>query len=138
MRNVVVLCAVTAAAVLLPAGAAHAACKTGLTNVYSDRYVTAKVVTSWCYSNGNVTSRNSLPSASVTNLGYFLGLRESDAEWTYSACHRFNGYPKHNCLTRRQFSFGYAYKSLAPKIGICIATRIYGNGAHHRAITTTC
>lgn len=117
---------------------AHAACKSGLTNVYKDRYLTAKVVTSWCYSRGNVTSRHSVPSASPTNLGFAMGLRESTAEWTYSACHSFNGYRTHNCLTKRQFTFSNRYGPLAPKIGVCIATRIYGNGAHRRAITTNC
>ncbi|HEV2787191.1 MAG TPA: hypothetical protein VGV67_12415 [Solirubrobacteraceae bacterium] len=120
------------------AGEANAACKRGLTNVYKDRYIEARVVTSWCYSNGNVTTRHSRPSAKVTDVGHALGLRESAAEWTYSECHGFNGFPKHNCLTKRQFSFSNTYVPWAPKIGVCIETRIYGNGAHKRNIRGEC
>jgi hypothetical protein len=119
-------------------GVAEAACKYGLTNVYKDWAFKAQVVTNWCYRGGNVTKRKSFPSARVRNAAHAAGWRVGDEEWTYSACHAFHGYSKHNCLTRRQFSFHNIYAPLAPSIGVCIHTRIYGNGAHNRRITTDC
>jgi hypothetical protein len=114
-------------------------CKSGLTNIFSNVFISAKVVTDWCYSGGNVTSRHSVPSASVTNAGHAAGWREGAAEWTYSACHSFNGYHHHNCLTRRQFSFHNIYlPPFVPHVGVCIHTRIYGDGNHSRDITTDC
>ncbi|HVH24294.1 MAG TPA: hypothetical protein VNA11_17740 [Pseudonocardia sp.] len=119
-------------------------CKQGLTNIYRDDFVVAKVITEWCYNGRSVTSRNSVPSARVRPVAYVVGVREAEAEWTYSACHDFNGIKNHNCLTKRQFSFEkppiktpLGNISL-PKTGVCIETRIYGNGAHHRRISTTC
>lgn len=137
MRKLIVSIVVAAAGGLAIPGQADAACKS-VTNVYKDKYFNAQVVTNWCYGGGNVTSRSSLPTASVTDFGYASGFRESDAEWKYSACHSYNGYAKHNCLTKRQFSYTYRYGPDVGKIGVCISTRVYGNGAHRRDITTNC
>ncbi len=114
---------------------AQAACKRGLTN-YKDLgpgyYF--KVVTNWCYRNGNVTSRR---SRSYERPPPYFAVR---SRWMPNGkgvgCNAFNGYPTHNCLTRRE----YRAESTAPGAGFptyyyCIQTRIYGNGAHKRLIT---
>lgn len=136
--------AVCAFAALLLAGAmggtaqAREKCKSGLTNIYKDDYVVAKVVTDWCYNGRSVTSRHSVPSARVRNAAYSAGLREDGAEWVYTSCHTYKGIKNHNCLTKMQFAFNYTWNKFAPKIGVCISTRIYGNGAHKRSISTNC
>ena len=113
-------------------------CKSGLTNVHKNRVFEARVVTNWCYENGSVTTRRSIPSAKVTDAGWVLGWRESTFQWTYTGCQQFNGYPKHNCLTHGEFSFSNKYSWWLPKIAVCIQTRIYGNGRHVRAIGGEC
>ncbi|MDQ3850398.1 MAG: hypothetical protein M3296_07280 [Actinomycetota bacterium] len=128
--------AVLAAA--LGAPAAQAGCKTGLTNRYENRFFVAQVVTNWCYSQGNVTSRRSLPRAWIKTLGMAGGWQEGAVDLAYTGCHRYHGYPKHNCLTRYQFSFWNVFVSPVFKVGVCVHTRVYGNGAHRRALTTNC
>ena len=111
---------------------AQAACKSGLTNEFSRWWGSGKVVTNWCYRRGNVRSRNSAMSG---DSGF--APRKMTAKWTYSNCFSFNGYAKHNCLTRAQFTswgaiFGGGLKAMDY---VCVHTRIYGNGAHRRLIT---
>ena len=134
---VIAACATVLSAASSPP-AAQAACKSGLTNHYENKFYAAQVVTNWCYSRGNVANRSSLPRAWVKTLGMFGGWQEGPVDVAYSGCHSFNGYRKHNCLTRYQFSFWNIGTSPQFKTGVCIHTRIYGNGAHRRGITTNC
>ena len=118
-------------AVATPAPAA-AACKRGLTNQLNDVFGWAKVVTQWCYSGGTVTSRHSQKHAQVSVLGYARGYLSVTTRCTYTKCHNYNGYTNHNCLTHAQV---HAAKADYSQGWWCIQTRIYGNGAHRRAIT---
>jgi hypothetical protein len=132
-----------AAAALLPAagsfvpgtgvfgGQAQAACKSGLTNKFSRWFGYGRVVTDWCYNGRSVTSRHSTPYADAYADPKEGGWRVSFS-WALSACYDYNGIHNHNCLTQGQFTFysfvfGYKY--------VCVHTRIYGNGYHHRLIT---
>lgn len=112
---------------------AQAACKTALWNHFDKWWFEAGVITDWCYSGGHVTSRHSRAGGNVTNLGILAGWVLTDQHWEYSKCHNYNGYWNHNCLTQREFNLVAIGVDL-PK-SICIETRIYGNGAHHRHIT---
>jgi hypothetical protein len=112
-------------------GTAQAACKYDLTNQHNNNgFGWAKVVTDWCYSGGHVTSRHSEKHAQVTGWGYYNGYTGVITRWEYSACHNYNGYWNHNCLTRAEV-VAYGSRSEAA----CIHTRIYGNGNHSRLIT---
>lgn len=117
-------------------GEAQAACKYGLTNKADRWWAWAQVVTNWCYDGVHVTSRHSVPSWGMKALGSANGVyyRSWDSGWKYSQCHYYNGIWNHNCLTRYQFSWGSLNKWIGPWV-ICIHTRIYGNGYHHRLIT---
>ena len=137
-RLAVVLVAVVAAfAVVLPATATAApasvtACKSGLTNQENEAWGWAKVVTEWCYSGGHVTSRHSERHAQISAGGYLQGWLKVETSWRYSACHNYNGYWNHNCLTRAEV---HAWNKDNGQFFSCIHTRIYGNGAHSRLIT---
>ena len=121
-------------------GVAHAACKWdgkpgpgGLHNKFDEWWFKAEVVSNWCYDGTRVTSRHSVPSGSVTvPLGVAAGVFYTESHWAYSACHIYNGVVNHNCLTRREFN-GVNGHSGDPW-SICIGTRIYGAGGHHRNI----
>jgi hypothetical protein len=115
----------------LPAPAAQAACKSGLTNEFSRWWGTGKVVTTWCYSGGQVTWRRSVMSG---DSGW--APRRMTGKWTYSRCHSYDGYPRHNCLTRAQFtSWGAVFGGgLQAMDYVCVHTRVYGNGGHRRRI----
>lgn len=112
---------------------AQAACKRGLSNDFRSWWFNAKVVTDWCYRNGHVTRRSSIAHGRVTNWGVVAGWFYYRFSWTYSKCHRYNGYWNHNCLTQGRFSLFNGHTGTNGSI--CINTRIYGNGAHRRSIT---
>ena len=131
-------CAAVLAAVLVAPPAQAVPCKTGLTNRYENRFFAAEVVTNWCYSRGNVVRRKSIPRAWIKNLGMFGGWQEGGVDVAYTGCHNFNGYPKHNCLTRFQFSFWNVFVTPAIKVGVCVHTRIYGNVLHRRDLSNNC
>lgn len=133
---------------LLFGGVAQAACKWNgkpgpgsLTNRAERWWGWAYVRTGWCYSGGHVTARHSALDQGVTLLGRAFSYQVPPSYATkqnkYSACHYYNGYWNHNCLTR----FEFTWWSFPPKPGadpverVCIHTRIYGNGAHSRLIT---
>ena len=141
MRKVRILAAVTcvglwAAAFSTPT--AHAACKRGLENKYENTFFVAKVTTNWCYRRGNVTRRKSIPRAWIKTAGMFGGWQEGSVEVDQSTCYRVGRYRKHNCLTQYQFSFWNVVTSPVFKVGVCLHTRIYGNGDHRRRMTTNC
>jgi hypothetical protein len=119
-------------------GVAEAACKWdgkpgpgGLRNVYDEWLFEAVVISNWCYNGSSVTSRHSVPYGGVTNLGVLAGWVLVRAHWAYSACHTYNGIPNHNCLTQREF---WLINLHGEELKICIGTRIYGGGGHHRNI----
>src|ERR1044072_2389835 len=119
---------------------AHAASCTTATRTakFSNKIIVATVVTTWCFRKGNVISRHSVPSAHPTTLAQLGGLKAEQPKLQFSACDDFHGYPKHNCLTRWQFSFSNHISPFAPSIGLCLHSRIYGNGAFRTKHTTDC
>jgi len=120
---------------------AQAKCKHNLSNHYKDNYVEVELVTNWCYDGKSVTSRHTRnpPFAHVRGAADAAGLREDGSHWARdSRCYDYHGTKNHNCLIKYQFVFSYTWQVLGPRIGVCLATRIYGNGAHKRARTTNC
>lgn len=115
-------------------GEAQAACKTALQNPFNAWYFEANVITSWCYNGRSVTSRNSRAGGNVTNLGVLGGFVLLRQHWEYSACHYYNGTPNHNCLTQREFWLLNLHSG--DEVSVCIGTRIYGGGGHHRGTNT--
>jgi len=79
--NALPVAMIATAALLLPAfvGTAQAKvkCKTGLTNIYKNKAVVAKVITNWCYNGKSVVSRQSIPSDHVRNAAFVAGFREA-------------------------------------------------------------
>jgi hypothetical protein len=115
-------------------GEAQAACKTALGNYYDKWWFKASVITDWCYSGGHVTSRHSEAGGNVTSpFGVLAGWFFYDQHWEYSKCVTYNGVWNHNCLTQREFNLFNGHSGLY--WSICIETRIYGDGHHHRHIT---
>jgi hypothetical protein len=121
-------------------GTAHAACKWdgkpgpgGLRNTFDHWWFKAEVVSNWCYDGKHVTSRHSVSGAQVTSpLGVLAGWFFVETHWAYSACHYYNGIWNHNCLTKREYNLFNGHTG--DPASICIGTRIYGNGYHHRNI----
>lgn len=140
--NALLVAIVATAVVLLSAFAdtarAKVKCKSGLTNIYQDKFYEAKVVTDWCYDGKRVISRHSVPSDHVRNAAYVAGYREGQEGWSYTACQMFNGIRNHNCLTKRQFSYTAPQIPHSPfqfpPFCVSIETRIYGDGNHQRKI----
>jgi hypothetical protein len=116
-----------------------------LTNVYRsyDYWIKsreAKVETDWCWKDGKVVERHSVPSALVTQfgstLGQFVNRDDGRTEWKYSACTA----DMSTCLTRYQATFSCCFDDETP-INVynqagCIGTRICAyacgeNGAYH-------
>jgi hypothetical protein len=124
-------------------GVAHAACKWdgkpgpgGLRNTHDDWWwFKAEVVTNWCYDGTRVTSRHSVPGGHVPTAGVIAGFVYTESHWAYSGCHIHNGVVNHNCLTRREFN-GFNLHD-GGRFSVCIGTRIYGAGGHHRNIITS-
>jgi len=135
MRRTRVLVGVVAATVLLTgasAAPASAACKRGLNNQVNEVFGWAKTVTEWCYFGGHVTSRHSQKHWKGSLGGFIAGYRLVTTRWATSRCHDYNGIWNHNCLTRAEI---HAWKIDGSQDFWCIHTRIYGNGAHKRAVT---
>jgi hypothetical protein len=108
-----------------------------LYNDYNHWFFKASVATDWCWSGGHVVSRHSVPGGQVTTLGILTGWILLDSHWEYSNCVTYNGVWNHNCLTQREFNL---IRLPTPEIhgqvlSVCIETRIYGDGHHHRHIT---
>ncbi len=150
LTKVVTVALVSISAVALPAvasfvpresgnvlfgGEAHAACKPALQNVYDKWFFEAAVITSWCYNGKSVVTRRSRAGGKVTAWGALAGMFLLSQNWKYTRCHHFNGIRNHNCLTQRQFHLVNGHTG--DPLWICIHTRIYGNGAHRRDITTS-
>ncbi len=122
-------------------GVAHAACKWdgkpgpgGVPNTYDHWWFKAQVVSNFCYDGTHVTSRSSVPSGSVTSpLGVVGGWFLTETHWALSQCYTYNGISNHNCLTHREYNLFNGHDG--GHRSICIETRIYGNGYHHRQIT---
>jgi hypothetical protein len=105
-----------------------------LTNIYRyyDYWIKsreAKVDTDWCWKNGKIVERHSVPSALVTgwggDLGWYVNRSDDRTAWKYSACSA----DMSTCLTRYQVAYSCCYDDATPipilTVTICIATRIY-------------
>jgi hypothetical protein len=122
-------------------GTAQAACKWdgkpgpgGVPNTFDHWWFKAQVVSNFCYDGQHVTSRYSVPSGKVTSpLGVLAGWFYVETHWALSQCYTYNGITNHNCLTHREFNLINGHTGEPDSI--CIETRIYGNGYHHRQIT---
>lgn len=124
----------------LTTAAAGAGCKWdgkpgpgGLRNTFDESWFKAEVVSNWCYNGTSVTNHRSVPGGEVTfPVGVLQGWFFVETHWAYSKCHTFNGVSKHNCLTKREFNLLNGHTG--DTASICIGTRIYGGGGHHRNI----
>jgi hypothetical protein len=153
LRRMLTVGLIVACASLLPAmgsflpqasgvfgGVANAACKWNgkpgpgaLYNTFDHWYFKASVESNWCYDGQHVLSRQSNPGGQVTALGILDGWIYLNSHWAYSQCNTYNGIWNHNCLTKREFNLITLHTGDTQSI--CIETRIYGNGYHHRQIT---
>jgi hypothetical protein len=121
-------------------GTAHAACKWdgkpgpgALHNTYDHWFFKADVASNWCYDGKHVTSRHSVPTGNVTNWGILGGWVWTSFHWAVTQCYTYNGIYNHNCLTKAEYNLITLHTGDIKSI--CIETRIYGNGYHHRHIT---
>jgi hypothetical protein len=123
-------------------GVAQAACKWdgkpgpgALHNTFDKWWFKADVASNWCYDGVHVTSRHSVATGGVTNWGVLGGWFWLNWHWALSQCYQYNGYYNNNCLTHAEYNLVNGHTGDTKSI--CIETRIYGNGYHHRQITET-
>ncbi len=86
----------------------------------------ALIETSWCYAAGNVTTFSipRLTHIPDSHWGEKITMTEKK-RW----CERYNGRPRHNCVTRIEVH----WKVVGPYLGagqewVCVDVRGYGNG----------
>ena len=93
-----------------------------------------RVNTDWCWKDGKIVERHSVPDQWTTDYGAGLGWFNNDDDWAYSACTA----DMSSCLTRREQEHACCYLSLPLRKTThhCIGTRICAhacgeNGAFH-------